>query len=77
MLIAERSCHTCRNYFVEQVLSARVLRTLSVDEMSKYRRPFAEPGGRLFSQVVGGKPAASKLSLSMPQNKGVPSCRGI
>jgi 3-oxoacyl-[acyl-carrier protein] reductase len=40
-----------------------VLRTLSVDEMSKYRRPFAEPGGCLFSQVVGGKPAASKPSF--------------
>jgi hypothetical protein len=32
------------NYFVEQVLPARVLRTLSVEEMAEYRRPFAEPG---------------------------------
>ncbi len=32
------------NYFVEQVLPAGVLRTLSVEEMAEYRRPFAEPG---------------------------------
>jgi haloalkane dehalogenase len=32
------------NYFVEQVLPARVLRTLSGEEMAEYRRPFAEPG---------------------------------
>ena len=32
------------NYFVEQVLPARVLRPLSVEEMAEYRRPFAEPG---------------------------------
>jgi haloalkane dehalogenase len=32
------------NYFVEQVLPVRVLRTLSVEEMAEYRRPFAEPG---------------------------------
>jgi haloalkane dehalogenase len=32
------------NLFVEQVLPAGVLRTLSVEEMAEYRRPFAEPG---------------------------------
>ena len=32
------------NFFVEQVLPAGVLRTLSVEEMAEYRRPFAEPG---------------------------------
>jgi haloalkane dehalogenase len=32
------------NYFVEHVLPARVLRTLCVEEMAEYRRPFAEPG---------------------------------
>jgi haloalkane dehalogenase len=32
------------NYFVEQVLPARVLRPLSVEEMADYRRPFAGPG---------------------------------
>lgn len=32
------------NFFVEQVLRARVLRPLSVEEMAEYRRPFAEPG---------------------------------
>jgi haloalkane dehalogenase len=32
------------NFFVEQVLPARVLCPLSVEEMAEYRRPFAEPG---------------------------------
>jgi len=32
------------NLFVEQVLPAGVLRTLSGEEMAEYRRPFAEPG---------------------------------
>jgi haloalkane dehalogenase len=32
------------NLFVEQVLPAGVLRTLSAEEMAEYRRPFAEPG---------------------------------
>jgi haloalkane dehalogenase len=32
------------NYFVEQMLPAQVLRTLSAEEMAAYRRPFAEPG---------------------------------
>jgi haloalkane dehalogenase len=32
------------NFFVEQVLPAGVLRTLSAEEMAEYRRPFAEPG---------------------------------
>ena len=32
------------NYFVELLLPAGVLRTLSAAEMSAYRRPFAEPG---------------------------------
>jgi pimeloyl-ACP methyl ester carboxylesterase len=30
--------------FVERILPEAVLRTLSVDEMAAYRRPFAEPG---------------------------------
>jgi haloalkane dehalogenase len=32
------------NLFVEQVLPAGILRTLSAEEMAQYRRPFAEPG---------------------------------
>jgi len=32
------------NFFVERLLPAGVLRTLSVEEMAEYRRPFAEPG---------------------------------
>jgi len=32
------------NFFVEQILPKAVLRTLSAEEMSEYRRPFAEPG---------------------------------
>jgi haloalkane dehalogenase len=32
------------NLFVERVLPEAVLRTLSVEEMAAYRRPFAEPG---------------------------------
>jgi haloalkane dehalogenase len=35
-----------RNVFVENVLPASVLRTLSDDEMAEYRRPFLEPGER-------------------------------
>ena len=34
-----------RDYlFIEQVLPKAVLRTLPVEEMAEYRRPFAEPG---------------------------------
>lgn len=32
------------NLFVERLLPAGILRTLSVEEMAEYRRPFAEPG---------------------------------
>src|SRR6516162_7712391 len=32
------------NFFVERILPGAVLRTLSVEEMAEYRRPFAEPG---------------------------------
>ncbi len=32
------------NMFVEQVLPASILRTLSDEEMEHYRRPFATPG---------------------------------
>jgi len=32
------------NFFVERILPGAVLRTLSVEEMTQYRRPFAEPG---------------------------------
>src|SRR5262245_23131763 len=32
------------NFFIEQILPKAVLRTLSVEEMTEYRRPFAEPG---------------------------------
>jgi len=32
------------NFFVEQILPKAVLRTLSVEELAEYRRPFAEPG---------------------------------
>src|SRR4026208_1041596 len=34
------------NFFIEQILPKAVLRTLSVEEMAEYRRPFAEPGER-------------------------------
>jgi haloalkane dehalogenase len=32
------------NFFIERVLPAGVLRTLSIEEMAEYRRPFAKPG---------------------------------
>src|SRR6201990_438769 len=32
------------NFFIEKILPAGVLRTLSAEEMAEYRRPFAEPG---------------------------------
>src|SRR5262245_13837533 len=32
------------NFFIEQILPKAVLRTLSVEEMEEYRRPFVEPG---------------------------------
>jgi haloalkane dehalogenase len=32
------------NFFVEQILPKAVLRTLSLEELAEYRRPFAEPG---------------------------------
>src|SRR5215475_1329809 len=32
------------NFFIERILPGAVLRTLSVEEMAQYRRPFAEPG---------------------------------
>jgi haloalkane dehalogenase len=32
------------NFFIEQILPKAIIRTLSVEEMTAYRRPFAEPG---------------------------------
>jgi haloalkane dehalogenase len=32
------------NFFVERILPRAILRTLSVEEMAEYRRPFAQPG---------------------------------
>ena len=32
------------NFFIEKILPAAILRTLSAEEMAQYRRPFAEPG---------------------------------
>ena len=32
------------NFFIEKILPGAVLRTLSAEEMTEYRRPFAEPG---------------------------------
>src|SRR6516162_11674830 len=32
------------NFFVERILPGAILRTLSVEEMAEYRRPFAETG---------------------------------
>ena len=32
------------NFFIEKILPGAILRTLSVDEMAQYRRPFGEPG---------------------------------
>jgi len=33
-----------KNFFVERILPASILRDLSEEEMDEYRRPFAEPG---------------------------------
>ena len=53
-----------RNAFVERILPASVLRTLSPEEMDEYRRPFGPPGdGRLPTLVwprqipIAGEPA--------------------
>jgi len=53
-----------RNVFVERILPASVLRTLSPEEMDEYRRPFGPPGdGRLPTLVwprqipIAGEPA--------------------
>ena len=32
------------NFFIETILPAAILRTLSAEEMAQYRRPFAQPG---------------------------------
>ena len=32
------------NFFIEKILPGAILRTLSAEEMTEYRRPFAEPG---------------------------------
>src|SRR5262250_2288526 len=32
------------NFFIETILPAAIMRTLSAEEMAQYRRPFAEPG---------------------------------
>jgi haloalkane dehalogenase len=32
------------NFFIEKILPGAILRTLSAEEMTQYRRPFAEPG---------------------------------
>jgi haloalkane dehalogenase len=32
------------NFFIEKILPSAILRTLSDEEMTHYRRPFAEPG---------------------------------
>jgi haloalkane dehalogenase len=32
------------NFFIEKILPGAILRTLSTEEMTEYRRPFAEPG---------------------------------
>jgi haloalkane dehalogenase len=32
------------NFFIEKILPGTILRTLSAEEMSEYRRPFAKPG---------------------------------
>jgi haloalkane dehalogenase len=32
------------NFFVERILPRAILRTLSIEEMAEYRRPFARPG---------------------------------
>src|SRR6516162_5945224 len=32
------------NFFIEKILPGAILRTLSAEEMTRYRRPFAEPG---------------------------------
>ena len=52
------------NFFVERILPNAILRTLSVEEMAEYRRPFAEPGERRRPTLtwpreipIEGKPA--------------------
>ena len=32
------------NFFIEKILPGAILRALSPEEMTEYRRPFAEPG---------------------------------
>jgi hypothetical protein len=32
------------NFFIEKIVPGAILRTLSAEEMTEYRRPFAEPG---------------------------------
>jgi haloalkane dehalogenase len=53
-----------RNVFVERILPASVLRSLTAEEMGEYRRPFAAPGdGRLPTLIwprqipVAGEPS--------------------
>ncbi|MEM9457300.1 MAG: haloalkane dehalogenase [Myxococcota bacterium] len=52
------------NFFIEQLLPAAIIRTLSDDEMNEYRRPFAEPGESRRPTLtfprelaIGGEPA--------------------
>src|SRR5262249_14154649 len=52
------------NFFIEKILPGAILRTLSAEEMERYRQPFAEPGeGRRPTLTwprqipIGGRPA--------------------
>jgi haloalkane dehalogenase len=60
------------NLFVERVLPGSVLRELSEEEMSVYRRPFTEPGNtrstkRLFSNTIPS-PASERNPWKMPRD---------
>jgi haloalkane dehalogenase len=56
------------NFFVEQILPKAVLRTLSVEEMTEYRRPFAQPGAILAGganlDFARGLPAQAEVAVA-------------
>src|ERR1700722_12441490 len=57
------------NFFIEKILPGAILRTLSAEELSVYRRPFAEPG-------EGGRPALT-WPRQIPTEGGTPDVLNI
>src|SRR5260370_38821361 len=63
-----------RNVFVERILPASILRTLSDAEMDEYRRPFAVPGDDRLPTLIwprqipigGGPPGVSAAFAAYP-----------